>query len=111
MTHPTLADRCAATVAIANQLTAYLPFTIVSLSPDAVDERVGVVRIRHDQGWEREAVTAMPFLCPATLAEAAMRAFMYANILADDDADDVPELDDADTLVPAPRKTTRGGLH
>lgn len=113
--HVTLAERCAMVVQAANQLTGYFPFTIVDLTPDQIDERVGFVRIRHDEGWEREAVTAMPMLCPATVAEAAIRAFMYANAYVSDgpeaDESDVQELDEADTAAPQPRKAPRGGLH
>lgn len=75
----TLENRCALTVAHANQLLAYLPFQIASLRVDAVDERVGYVLIRHDDGGESEAVMVMNWLCPSTVAEAAMRAFIYRH--------------------------------
>lgn len=105
---PSLADRCAHVVAMANQLTGYLPFTIVALVPDRVDERVGFVRIRHDEGWERESITAMPMLSPQTVAEAAIRAFVYAETFVSDG----PEEDEGDEDA-APRSpvTRKEGLH
>lgn len=98
----TLADRCAVMVAHANVLTQFMPFTIVRLKPDAVDERVGLVLIRHDDGTERESVMMMHWLCPATVAEAATRAWVYATSAA---------LEDDDEAAMVPTSAVTGVLH
>lgn len=101
----TLENRCALTVAHANQLLAYLPFQITALRVDAVDERVGYVLIRHDDGGESEAVMVMNWLCPATVAEAAMRAFIYRHAEAPAHIEDEFA---ADADEPAPPDPIRG---
>lgn len=86
----TLLDRCATMVAHANALTQFMPFTIIRLQPDSVDERLGYVLIRLDDATQREAVMVMNWLCPATVAEAATRAWVYAagEVMGDGTGDD-----------------------
>jgi hypothetical protein len=72
----TLEERIAVTVAHAYQLVAWLPFQITEITTDPVDERIGYVRVRYNDGQEYASILTMVWPTPALIADASLRAFI-----------------------------------
>lgn len=95
----TLEDRIGFCVATANaQLTHWMPFTIVSATPDAGDGLTCAVTIQTDGGDRMQGIFATQFLSPQAIAEAGTRA--YLAVVRGLDVWDGAEEDEAAAVTP-----------